>query len=466
MAAFRETYSELHELRSLAPSVRMLALTATATSATKQTIIDTLLMESPHIIYECPSKDNITYAVLYVEKNKSPEECFGWLIEELEELGSLTTRTIVYCQTIKQCGLIYSTLKAVLGKKMYLNNKRDAENVLVEMFHSCTPENNETVILKSFQDEISPLRVLVATIAFGMGVDCKAVNRTVHFGPSKSIEAYIQESGRAGRDGKQSVALIMYQGLLLNHVDKDMKNYVKTKECRRTTLMCKFDKFAESTYPHPKHLCCDNCAINCDCAENGCSWLTMFTDNKEEKQSSASVKVRQVTPEQAEAVYQLLYAYYKSLASELFKTDAGNIKTMTNPQFLLGFSEHQISQVDDNLDKIFTCDDVFAHVEIWDKRHAYKVMEIVSQVFGDVELEECVCGEQEFQANPFNDDIDIGLWDDLPEDDSLFQLAMDNLSLSQVDVTTETIHDESHDASLLPGAALDALELLPPSEQI
>ena len=48
----------------------------------------------------------------------------------------------------------------------------------------------------------------MATIAFGMGVDCKGVCRTIHFGPSKNIESYIQETGRAGRDGKQSVAFI------------------------------------------------------------------------------------------------------------------------------------------------------------------------------------------------------------------------------------------------------------------
>lgn len=78
-------------------------------------------------------------------------------------------------------------------------------------------------ILQEFQLEKSGLRVLIATIPFGMGIDCKGVCRVIHFGPSKNFESYVQETGRAGRDGKQSVDFIIYQGRLLNHVDRDMK---------------------------------------------------------------------------------------------------------------------------------------------------------------------------------------------------------------------------------------------------
>ena len=68
-------------------------------------------------------------------------------------------------------------------------------------------------MLQAFKEPDSDLRVLVATIAFGMGVDSKGVYRGIPFGPSKNVEAYIQETGRAGRDGKQSVAHIICQGL-------------------------------------------------------------------------------------------------------------------------------------------------------------------------------------------------------------------------------------------------------------
>ena len=180
-------------------------------------------MDNPHIIFENPSKPNVAYSVHYVPKDRSLESHFQWLGDELITQGRTSTWTIIYCQTIRQYSLLYSTLKAMLGSKIYLDETgNDRRNVLIEMLHSCTPEANEEAILQAFRDENAGLRVLVATIAFGMGVDCEGVYQTIHFGPSKYIEAYIYETGRAGRDGKQSVVFVIYQGILLNHVDKDM----------------------------------------------------------------------------------------------------------------------------------------------------------------------------------------------------------------------------------------------------
>ena len=81
MAAFREAYAELHELRSPAPD----ALTATATTSTRQTITEILLMDNPHVIYESPSKANIAYSVHYMDKERSVEDYFRWLADELKE---------------------------------------------------------------------------------------------------------------------------------------------------------------------------------------------------------------------------------------------------------------------------------------------------------------------------------------------------------------------------------------------
>ena len=77
MATFPETYSELHELRSLAPTVNILALTATATSSTRETITEVLLMKNSHVISESPSKTNIAYSVLYMGNDKPIEKIFS-----------------------------------------------------------------------------------------------------------------------------------------------------------------------------------------------------------------------------------------------------------------------------------------------------------------------------------------------------------------------------------------------------
>ena len=104
MAVFRESYSEPHEVRSLAPCAKVIALTATATSLTRKTVMDVLLMDNPHVIFESPGKHNVAYSVYYIPEDKSLEDYFHWLGDELmTHIKSSATRTVTYCQTIKQC---------------------------------------------------------------------------------------------------------------------------------------------------------------------------------------------------------------------------------------------------------------------------------------------------------------------------------------------------------------------------
>ena len=125
MAAFRETFSALHELRSLAPSVNIMALPATATRETRETIMDVLLMDLPHVIFESSGKPNIAYSVYYIPKDRSLGDYFQWLGDELLTEKENITRMIRYCQTVKQCGVIYSTLRGILGKKIFLDEIGD-----------------------------------------------------------------------------------------------------------------------------------------------------------------------------------------------------------------------------------------------------------------------------------------------------------------------------------------------------
>ena len=88
----------------------------------------------------------------------------------------------------------------MLRKPIFLDEIGDNPgDVIMEMLHSCTPEANKVTILQFFQVKNFPFRALAATIAFGMVVDCKGVYRTVHFGPSKNIEASIQKNWPSGQ---------------------------------------------------------------------------------------------------------------------------------------------------------------------------------------------------------------------------------------------------------------------------
>ena len=189
MAAFCESYSKLYELRSLAPNVPVVALTAAATKLTRDTVFNLLNMKNAVEIKESPNKLNVAYVVQYMDKDMELEFYFGWLTDQLKQSREKTEITIICCQTIRQCGLLYATIKALLGKYMFIGN--DSKHVLFEMLHSCTPEANKHNILESFQSDNGTIRLLISTIAFGMGVDCRGVHRVIHFGPSKNVESYV-----------------------------------------------------------------------------------------------------------------------------------------------------------------------------------------------------------------------------------------------------------------------------------
>ena len=79
---------------------------------------------------------------------------------------------------------------------------------LVDMYMSCTEEHVKEEITRAFTQE-SSLRIVIATVAFGMGINCHSVREVIHLGPPTDIESYVQETGRAGRDGLPSLALLL-----------------------------------------------------------------------------------------------------------------------------------------------------------------------------------------------------------------------------------------------------------------
>ncbi len=105
-----------------------------------------------------------------------------------------------------------------------------------------------------------------------MGVNCKKVRCTIHFGPTKNIEQYLQESGMAGRDGEQTAVLLfnvlLFNGILATRCEKEMKDFLHSEECRRNYIMCHFGYETESR--NMSHVCCDVCASQCDCGNDDC----------------------------------------------------------------------------------------------------------------------------------------------------------------------------------------------------
>ena len=111
--------------------------------------------------------------------------------------------------------------------------------------------------------------MIIATIAFGMGLDCPNVRKVLHWGAPEDIESYLQETGRAGRDGEQALAILYYGSgdMCSVNVRDEMKDYCKLKTCRRAFLLNDFDGVSDSdtSMTITECSCCDICSVNCKC---------------------------------------------------------------------------------------------------------------------------------------------------------------------------------------------------------
>ncbi|KAK3920971.1 Bloom syndrome protein-like protein [Frankliniella fusca] len=250
---FRPAYKKLMWLHNTYPNVPFMALTATATPETKLRIErllglkNVMSVDRPNIKYTVLNSNNETVTNVAENIKRNYPNCCG----------------IVYCITRDECEKVTAKLRA--------------ENITCHAYHAGISQNMLQTAHKLWMD--GDVQVMVATNAFGMGIDKPNVRFVYHLHIPKSIEEYYQECGRAGRDGQYAECILLYKledattwfkllennsnnkiytsttGYNMEHVKSMIRYATNVNECRRLQLL---KYFGEDQTPTCSAYCCDN----------------------------------------------------------------------------------------------------------------------------------------------------------------------------------------------------------------
>lgn len=183
---FRPPYLRIANLRDELPHVPVLALTASATTIVQNDIVEKLRFNKPNIFRQSFERNNLSYSVFKIDSK---------INKAIEIINNVKGSGIVYCRNRKQTKNVAHLLSL--------------QNISADFYHAGLAQHERSNKQNAWIN--NQTRIMVCTNAFGMGIDKPDVRTVIHYDTPDCLENYYQEAGRAGRDGKKSYAVLLYQ---------------------------------------------------------------------------------------------------------------------------------------------------------------------------------------------------------------------------------------------------------------
>ena len=214
---FRPVYRHLGVFRSQLGRPPTIALTGSATPAARAHILTVLRIPDAHVVVTSFDRPNLSFSVQQVRDDRERFQVIRGRVRRAEGAS------IIYTPTRRLTELVTRALLRT--------------SVRAAPYHAGLSADVRRRVLRAFlADQIT---VIVATSAFGMGIDKPDVRRVLHWGPAPTLEAYYQEAGRGGRDGQASECLVLWrpQDLAWGNISPAMKRYLASRTNHRAMIL-------------------------------------------------------------------------------------------------------------------------------------------------------------------------------------------------------------------------------------